>query len=96
MDHHEIQMVERYAYGTAFWSIKAQIGTRRQIQADQVPIWAFIDQKAVPYAFWKIFIISTWSCGLRQWDTTSFEWKIQFNNFSGKITDKKLKHFSHA
>ena len=24
----------RYAYGTAFWSIKAQIGTRRQIQAE--------------------------------------------------------------
>ena len=24
----------RYAYGTAFWSIKAQISTRRQIQAE--------------------------------------------------------------
>ena len=24
----------RYAYGTAFWAIKAQIGTRRQIQAE--------------------------------------------------------------
>ena len=24
----------RYAYGTDFWSIKAQIGTRRQIQAE--------------------------------------------------------------
>ena len=24
----------RYAYGTAFWSIKAQIGTPRQIQAE--------------------------------------------------------------
>ena len=37
-------------------------GTRRQIQAEpkasacirrQVPIWAFIDQKAVPYAFYR-------------------------------------------
>ena len=27
----------RYAYGTAFWSIKAQIGTRRQIQAELKP-----------------------------------------------------------
>ena len=46
------------AYGTAFWSIKAEIGTRRQIQAEclyrrQEPIRAIVDQKAVPYAFYR-------------------------------------------
>ena len=41
----------RYAYGTAFWAIKAQIGTRRQIQAEpkaSACIW-----RQVPYAFYR-------------------------------------------
>ena len=42
----------RCAYGTAFWSIKAQIGTPSP-DTGRVPIWAFIDRKAVPYAFYR-------------------------------------------
>ena len=39
----------RYAYGTAFWSIKAQIGTRRQIQAESKASACIGDK----YAFYR-------------------------------------------
>ena len=44
-----------YAYGTAFWSIKAQISTHRQIQAEPKASACIGDkyQKAVPYAFYR-------------------------------------------
>ena len=36
--------------------------------------------------FSQIFIISlTWSCGSRQRDTTSSEWKFKFNNLAVKV-----------
>ena len=40
----------RYAYGTAFWSIQAEIGTPAP---DTGRAEACIDQKAVPYAFYR-------------------------------------------
>ena len=46
------------AYGTAFWSIKAQIGTCRE------PIGAIIDQKAVPYAYMPLEV-SSWQYSQR-------------------------------
>ena len=55
-------------YGTAFWSMKAQIGTRRQIQAEPKAS-ACIDQKAVPYAY---LIAQTQIGLLNQWMTKTF------------------------
>ena len=53
-------VVRLNAYGTTFWSIKAEIGTCRRyrhlpsirpVSGDGIPISTFIDQKAVSYAY---------------------------------------------
>ena len=70
-----------YAYGTAFWSIKAQTGTPSPdtgraegecLYRRQVPIWAFIDQNAVPYAFCRT-------------TTHMFNWKLKYLDYNASV-----------
>ena len=53
--------IRRYEYGTAFWSIKAQIGTRRQIQAEPKASACIGDKYCtITHKFWSIQeVIST-------------------------------------